>query len=71
MSPARSTPRGQPDGSVSLHDQIRCVRRELALRERAYPRWIAAGKLSPMDAKLGLMQMRAVLDTLEQIQAAL
>ena len=54
-------------GSISIHDQIRCVKREIALRERAYPRWIRRGDLDRETAALELTRMRAVLKTLTDI----
>lgn len=30
-------------GEISIADQIRCVRREIAMRELVYPRRVAAG----------------------------
>lgn len=31
-------------GKIDLDPQIRCVEREIAMRESAYPRWINAKK---------------------------
>jgi hypothetical protein len=53
---------------ISLRDQIACVRRELALRERVYPSQIAAGKMKQAEADTELARMRAVLDTLEHVE---
>ena len=39
---------------VSLDDQIACVERELAMRGRVYPRWVAQGKLTQSAADLEL-----------------
>lgn len=50
---------------VSMLDQIKCVRREISMRERVYPRWIEQGKLKQEVADRELAHMRAVLDTLE------
>jgi hypothetical protein len=49
---------------VNLEEQIAEVRRELALRERVYPRWVAAGQLTKQTADRRLTVMRAVLRTL-------
>ncbi len=52
----------------TLRDQIACVERELGLRERVYPRWIEAGKLKKTTARIELQRMRAVLDTLTEVE---
>jgi hypothetical protein len=46
--------------------QIAAVRREIALRERAYPRWVANARMKPERAAFELGAMRAVLATLER-----
>jgi hypothetical protein len=50
--------------AVPLIEQIHCVEREIALRERAYPRWVKNGRMSAIEADRELARMRAVLDTL-------
>ena len=52
----------------SLADQIAEVKREIAMRERVYPRFIAAGKLTQAKADFALAAMRAVLDTLTALK---
>lgn len=49
---------------VTLDEQLREVRREIALRERVYPGWIEKGKVSQMKADRHLFLMRAVGDTI-------
>ncbi len=51
-------------GPITLNDKIECVRRELGMRERVYPRWVAAGKMTAEKANKEILTMRAVLDTL-------
>ncbi|HTK34594.1 MAG TPA: hypothetical protein VL358_04800 [Caulobacteraceae bacterium] len=51
--------------TVPLADQIACVKRELALRRSAYPRWVAGHKLTQEKADHELAAMAAVLATLE------
>jgi len=46
-------------------DQIAEVKREIALRERVYPKWVEAGRLKQDKADRQLAIMRAVLATLE------
>lgn len=50
-----------------LSAQIACVKRDLALRERVYPKWVAAGRMKPDAADRELAAMRAVLATLEAV----
>jgi hypothetical protein len=49
--------------TVSLDDQVACVRRELGLRQRLYPRWVADGKMTADQAAKEINAMKAVLDT--------
>lgn len=55
--------------TVGIARQIACVKREIALRERVYPKWIAAGRLSQKIADNELSAMRAVLATLERTKS--
>lgn len=50
--------------TITLDDQIRCVRRELALRERCYPAWVRSNRMTQGVADRELLMMQAVLDTL-------
>lgn len=54
---------------MTLDDQIKCVKREIAMRERVYPSFIARGKLKPHEAEWQLEAMKAVLKTLTDLQA--
>jgi len=54
--------------SVSLPDQVACVRRELSLRQRVYPRLIAQKSMTQAWADFQLAAMQAVLQTLEELQ---
>ena len=49
-----------------LATQIAAVKREIALRERNYPRWVSSARLTPERAAFELGVMRAVLATLSQ-----
>lgn len=51
--------------SVSLQEQIACVKREIAMRARVYPRWVESGKLKQAAADKEIAHMTAVLRTLE------
>lgn len=52
----------------TLVDQIACVRREIGMRERVYPRRVADGKMKPAAADRELETMCAVLATLLSIK---
>ena len=54
--------------TVALADQIACVRRELAMRQRVYPRWVYAGKMTQADSDREITTMIAVLATLQEVQ---
>jgi len=55
---------------ITLDDQIACVKRELALRERVYLRQVSAGRLRQTAADRELALMRAVLRTLLALREA-
>ena len=54
--------------TVALADQIACVRRELAMRQRVYPRWVSAGKMTQADSDREITAMIAGLTTLQGLQ---
>lgn len=51
---------------VTLMDQIKCVEREIAMRERVYPRQVQTGKMKQQAADHELAAMKAVLTTLTE-----
>lgn len=57
-----------PVPAVPLSAQLECVRRELNLRRRVYPRWVQAGKMSQRLAHEQLILMEAVERTLAELQ---
>lgn len=58
----------EPNDSVPLEQQIRCIEREVAYRERAYSHSVAAGKMTPQKYSEEVGTMRAVLLTLERLR---
>lgn len=54
--------------TVALADQIACVRREIALRNKVYPRWIEKGRMHQTQADREIETMIAVLATLQDVQ---
>lgn len=54
--------------TVPIEAQVRCVERELRLRQEHYPRWIQKGKLREAKAREELEAMEAVLETLREVE---
>jgi hypothetical protein len=63
------TPPAIAQAATDIDAQIIELRRELRMREHAYPRWVLQGKLSQADADRYVERMRAALRTLEAVQA--
>lgn len=55
---------------VPIADQIAAVERELEMRRRVYPRWVANGKMKQGTADEEIRRMEAVLATLEGVRDA-
>jgi hypothetical protein len=53
---------------VTLDEEILCVRREIGMRERVYPRWVAAGKMKPYNAEREIAAMKSVLESLHRLK---
>lgn len=53
---------------VPITEQISCVRREIGLREKVYPRFVEQKHMSQTESTRQLIAMRAVLMTLEDIE---
>lgn len=51
-------------GPITLEQMIACVRREIAMRKRVYPRWVADGRMARDAAEREIAAMQAVHDTL-------
>ena len=49
---------------VDLNDLLGCCRRELALRQRVYPKWVDKGTMTEKKAAAELELMRSVVDFL-------
>jgi hypothetical protein len=49
---------------ITIQQMIACAARELKMRESAYPRWVASGKMKPLDAENETAVMRAILENL-------
>lgn len=57
--------------SIDIYLQIDCIKRELAMRRRLYPKLIVSERMrmSVTKAEAELKTMEAVLQTLEEIAA--
>ena len=53
--------------TITLAEQIACVERELAMRRRAYPKWVTAKRMSQESADREITAMTAVLATLKSL----
>lgn len=51
---------------VPIEAQIACVEREIKMRERVYPRWIEAKRMTQKKADEEIAAMRGVLETLRK-----
>lgn len=52
--------------AVPLDRQIACVRREVSMRKRVYPRWVATSKMTQEEADRQIEAMEAAQLTLER-----
>lgn len=57
------------DKKIPLAMQIRCVTREIAMRRRVYPRWVADKRMTQADADHEIATMEAVLETIKKTDA--
>ena len=56
--------------AITLDEQIDCVRREIRMRNRVYPRWVEIGRITQAHADHQVAAMEAVLATLESLRPA-
>ena len=56
------------DDFSSLDMQIRCVRREIGMRESVYPQWVRNGRMTQNQAAAEIQMMNAVLETLTRLK---
>lgn len=54
--------------TIDIDSQITCVAREITMRNRMYPQWVARGTMTDGKAKAELTAMTAVLHTLKDIK---
>jgi hypothetical protein len=56
--------------TFTIADQIACVQREIGMRERVYPKWVAGGRMKKDAADREIAAMRAALATLNALKQA-
>jgi hypothetical protein len=49
---------------VNLNDLLACCRRELAVRQRVYPKWVEKGTMTEKKAETEIELMRTVVEFL-------
>jgi hypothetical protein len=54
---------------VSIDEQIACALREVRMREGAYKRWVASGKMTQAKAHAEITTMRTIVETLKLVQS--
>ena len=54
-------------GQITIDEQIAEVKREIAMRNKVYPKWIEAGSLPKPKADFQILVMQAVLISLQEI----
>lgn len=54
---------------IDLSQQLKCVEREIEMRNRVYPRWVASKKLTQAKADQEIAAMQAVAKTLRSVIA--
>lgn len=57
-----------PNQPIDIEMQINCVKREIAMRGKVYPRWVDRGKMKPEQATHEMAAMGEVLKTLEAVR---
>ena len=53
---------------ITIEDQIKAVEREIGMRRRVYPNWVASKRMSQEKADKEIAAMEAVLETLKKVQ---
>lgn len=52
---------------VTISEQIKGVKREIDYRKRLYPKWVAEGKMTKLDADYQIELMEYVANTLQAV----
>lgn len=51
---------------MTIDDMIKCAEREVGMRERVYPRWVEAKKMSQAKADSEIATMKAIVEFLKK-----
>jgi hypothetical protein len=54
-------------GQITIDEQIAEVKREIAMRNKVYPKWVEAGSMQKSKADFQILVMEAVLISLQEI----
>jgi hypothetical protein len=52
----------------NLAEQIQCAERELAMRQKLYPRWVAGGRMKRDKSEKEIACMVAIIQTLKGLR---
>ena len=52
---------------ITVEDEIQELEREVALRKRVYPRWVAAGKMTKAKADRQIAVMQSAVERLKEL----
>ena len=52
---------------MTIKEQLDCAKRELAMRERVYPRWVLQEKMDQKKADHEIACMKAIVATLKPL----
>ena len=56
--------------AFTAQDKLICVKRELGLRQRAYPRWVANGTMRQAASDKEIALMKAIIEDYEKLAEA-
>ncbi len=60
--------RGKGGAMKSLPDQLACARRELAMRQNVYPKWVKDSRMTQDKSNSEIDGMQSIIQTLEKLQ---
>jgi len=52
-----------------IDEMRRCAKRELALRQAVYPKWISSGRMKQEQADFEIQGMKKIVDYFDAIQS--
>ena len=51
-----------------LADQLECAQRELGLRQRTYPKWVAQGRITEAKAQHEIECMSSIVESIKKLK---